>query len=282
MRPDSDQGIDVVIITHNSAEVLPDCLSSLEIDPRADDEARVVIIDSGSGDPSYLENYPCVQLHPNLGYGTCANLGAAATDAGWLVVMNPDARISVARLRQLTALLDAGGADAGAPRLLDAHGAVQAPRIRAVGIKWRRRSTRNAALELTDDYTEVEVLQGSIMVFRRSSFTAVGGFDSAFFLYSEEDDLSVRMREAGSKIILASNIYGTHVGEGSSSGVTSQWRLAQRLRGRWQYFGKHFSTPEAALVIARDLWRHRRAGGFAHALAVFRIALRNPRSGVPM
>lgn len=44
---------------------------------------------------------------------------------------------------------------------------------------------------------EVDAVSGAVFAMRRTLFAALGGFDSSFFLYMEDTDLSLRARLAG-------------------------------------------------------------------------------------
>ncbi|MBD8695844.1 hypothetical protein [Stenotrophomonas sp. CFBP 13718] len=49
------------------------------------------------------------------------------------------------------------------------------------------------------------------------AFAAIGGFDPAFFLYYEDDDLCLRMQEAGWRCVLQPAARALHPGGASSA-----------------------------------------------------------------
>jgi hypothetical protein len=53
---------------------------------------------------------------------------------------------------------------------------------------------------ILDKPTEVGVISGSCMFFRRNIFDAIGGFDTVFFLYCEEEDISKRVWDYGASV----------------------------------------------------------------------------------
>jgi len=65
--------------------------------------------------------------------------------------------------------------------------------------------------------TEVEVISGACMFFRASEFNRIGGFDTVFFLYCEEEDICKRVRNSGQKIYFVPHAQLFHVGGGSST-----------------------------------------------------------------
>lgn len=66
---------------------------------------------------------------------------------------------------------------------------------------------------------------GGAVVFRRSAFLATGGFDPMYFLYFEDDDLSVRARALGWKVYRATDAYYEH---------------PARALGRWEQIRRQF------------------------------------------
>lgn len=51
-----------------------------------------------------------------------------------------------------------------------------------------------------EENTEVEVVSGSCMFFNANTFCKIGGFDTIFFLYCEEEDISKRVWEDNKKV----------------------------------------------------------------------------------
>jgi GT2 family glycosyltransferase len=68
---------------------------------------------------------------------------------------------------------------------------------------------------------------------RRSDFDATGGFDPRFFLYKEEEDLFLRMRRRGRRIVYDPSIRVLHLG--SVTGARTQY-LQESVR---RYQRKH-------------------------------------------
>jgi GT2 family glycosyltransferase len=53
---------------------------------------------------------------------------------------------------------------------------------------------------------------GAFMLVRRERFDAVGGFDEGFFLYKEDEDLCLRLRQAGGTVLYEPAVTVEHVG----------------------------------------------------------------------
>ena len=64
--------------------------------------------------------------------------------------------------------------------------------------------------------TKVEVVSGSCMFFRASSFSEIGGLDTNFFLYCEEEDISKRIWENKNEVYFLPEAKITHYNGGST------------------------------------------------------------------
>jgi GT2 family glycosyltransferase len=57
---------------------------------------------------------------------------------------------------------------------------------------------------------DVAWISGACAVVSRRWFDAVGGFDEAFFLYKEEEDLFLRMRREGARVVYEPSVRVLH------------------------------------------------------------------------
>ena len=144
-------------------------------------------------------------MRGNHGYAAAVNVAASASDADYVILLNPDVEVpQPASLVQLVDHLQNNPSAAiAAPRLLNADGSVQesARCIPTVGMlaarqtplgrtKWgRRRAERYLELpNVPEGHSVTEWALGAAMAIRRSDFNRVGGFDDRFFLYFEDVD----------------------------------------------------------------------------------------------
>ncbi len=79
---------------------------------------------------------------------------------------------------------------------------------------------------------DVAWVSGAVFCVRDEALASVGGFDPAFFLYKEEEDLCFRLRQAGWRIIYDPQIHVRHIGSVVASKddfmSDSQWYFAQK------------------------------------------------------
>lgn len=80
----------------------------------------------------------------------------------------------------------------------------------------------------------------------------MGGFDERFFVYFEEVDLSLRVRQLGWDSIYLAEAQAFHAGGGTSSQVKAH-RLFYSLRSRLLYGFKHFPRWQAWILVLMTL-----------------------------
>jgi N-acetylglucosaminyl-diphospho-decaprenol L-rhamnosyltransferase len=268
----------VVLVTYESAEDLTACLGSLP--PAAGPhELEVVVVDNASRDASaevarrlgvkLLEN------PANLGLSRAIDIGAAATAAPWLLLVNPDTRLgpgSLARMLETAAadptigcvgphLRNSDGSEYPTGRRFPSIlvGAVHA----ALGTVWPGNpATRRYHLTDLDRSRPVQVdwVSGACMLLRREAYEAVGRFDAGYFMYFEEMDFCMRLARAGWRVVYDPGAEVTHILGGSTRSapyrkVWNHHRSALRFyRRRYAGDPRRLLLPVVALfLLARGL-----------------------------
>lgn len=99
----------------------------------------------------------------------------------------------------------------------------------------------------------VEVVSGSCMFFRASEFSKIGGFDTTFFLYCEEEDISKRIWDNGGKVIFLPEAEIFHKTGGStdqSSDILQEYYISYN-----HLIFKHCNTFEAFILIFLQIFK---------------------------
>lgn len=259
-------GIAVVVVTHESAETIDDCLARLR---GCDGVAQIRVVDNASGDGTM----EIVQRHAladarlrflanpdNPGFAVACNQGAADSDAPWLAFVNPDLMVepdTLARLRDAAASLDSAllGAElVGEDGLRDPAARRRDPDFAAM---LASAAARDLSLpRSTEPLQEVDAVSGALMLMPRVLFNRVRGFDEGYRLHAEDLDLCRRVRQIGARVAIANDVEVLHV-----RGVSSRARPAfvewHKHRGLWRYFRK-FDAARHGLItraaVAAMIW----------------------------
>ena len=270
--------LSVIIVNYKARDLLLECLAALAAG-RSGLESEIVVVDNDSrdGTPEALAaRFPDVRLianRENVGYGRAANQGIRATRGEFVLVMNPDCEPRPGAIPALVDYLRAHprAAIAG-PRQIGTDGVVELSgrafpdhftflfnryslltRLfpnnrysrRYLMSDWDRRSVR-----------EVDWLSGAFLMVRRAAIDQVGGFDEAFFMFNEDVDWCLRMKQAGWATVYVPEAEVVHH-IGASRGRVAPRVIVERHRGMIHYFHKHhptnpvFAALADALILAR-------------------------------
>ncbi|MGW2585738.1 glycosyltransferase [Streptomyces virginiae] len=279
-RPEPGGGpVAVLVVTWNSAAVLPEFLASLP-EAMAGLDWRLVVADNDSADDtvelirSLAPDATVVQTGRNAGYAAGVNAALAAA-AAWeggfraALVCNPDIRM---RQGCAKVLVDALGT--GAPG--DARVGISVPLLyeedgRTLLLSLRRESRVTRALgeavlgnrragrfprwsEMVTDpaayerATVADWATGALMALSGECLEACGPWDESFFLYSEETEYCLRARDLGFVTRLEPAATATHLG-GDSQVSPRLWTLLTLNRVRL-YGRRHGAAATAAFRAA--------------------------------
>ena len=234
--------ITAIVVSYDSAEVLPACLDAL-----AGESVPAIVVDNASGDDSRAiaakRGARVIANARNEGYGRANNLGVAAADTPYVLIVNPDLELKPGAA---AALLEAAERypDAGmlAPRIVEPSGRVflQPRSLLSPG-----HLNRSGAMAVPGGDACLPFLSGACLLVRRELFLALGGFDPAIFLFYEDDDLCRRMRDAGHALVHVHGAEARH-GRGKSSAPSPQRRFKARWHLAWseRYIARKYGLPQ--------------------------------------
>lgn len=221
----------VVIVTYNSAEVLPGLLDSLAAGLEGAGKVEVIVVDNASRDNSadLAEAHSIrplvIRTGRNGGYSAGINAGTAelAADAH-VLVLNPDIRLQAGAARLLVERLEQPGVGIAVPQVLEEDGSVS-PSLRrepSIVTAWAE-ALLGGALATRLDLGEplraqprhgqaIEWASGAAIAVAARARQAVGSWDESFFLYSEEVDYQRRVRASGLAVAYVPEARVVHIG----------------------------------------------------------------------
>ena len=101
-----------------------------------------------------------------------------------------------------------------------------------------------------DEQREVDQLMGAALLLRRSALEQVGLLDERFFVYFEEVDLCLRLRQKGWKVLFVASAEAVHQGGNSARQVLREATL-YRYRSMCAFYRKHY--PAWHLMILKPV-----------------------------
>jgi GT2 family glycosyltransferase/ADP-heptose:LPS heptosyltransferase len=151
-----------------------------------------------------------------LGFGRNVNFGMRHTTGDCVLLLNDDCYLEPGCVQ---ALLKLRAPDVGmiAHLLRYPNGKIYfAGRRRKPGERGFPHIDHNAYLPSVTSVMEMEALSGTSVLINRKAFYQIGGFDERFMMYAEDDDVSMRMRQAGYRLLYEPNALGVHEGSATA------------------------------------------------------------------
>lgn len=247
--------VSVIIVTYNSADHIGACLRSVMSQSGVTFEA--IVVDNASQDNTLaqLEGY---QVHvipspENLGFGRGCNLGFNASSGRYVYLLNPDAQMESSHaLKTLCRTMEAH------PKWGMAGTLVRSP---AGHLESPPANEYPGQHHVRRDFSklpgQIAWIVGASMMIRRELYEKLGGFDPEIFLYSEETDFCLRLRELGFEIGHIPEVTVRHIG-GASAKPNDPYDLsARKLKGLLRFRQKHYAPEDCVALAKRDLVRAR-------------------------
>jgi GT2 family glycosyltransferase len=248
--------VSVIIVTYNSAASIADCLKS--VDEQQDVQRELLVIDNASSDQTLnvvrasSANPFLIENRENVGFGRACNQGFAASQGRHIYLLNPDAQ------------LIGPNALATLCRVLSDHkswGMAGSRVVSATG-EWNRPATTYPdESHVRKDFSalpgNIAWVVGASMIIRREVYSELGGFDPEFFLYSEETDFCLRLRQRGYEIGLVEDATVRHIGGASESGRDPHEVWTRRSAGLHLFWQKHYPPEDVERLLRRNRFRAR-------------------------
>lgn len=246
--------VDVIVVSYNQRERLLACLAAAAT---AKPAVRLIVVDNASSDGSAeaaAVAHPAadvIALPENIGFAAAANHGAAIGAAPCILLLNNDARLGPGALEKMRRALDNAGVAAVGPRLLGPDGEIELSldrtlspwneaRFRVLGALCRSGGGPIAA-RVRRRYgrsRDVISLSGACILLKRQALDQVGGFDERFFLYAEDVDLCLRLRQAGWRLRYEADAVVEH-DRGASSATAPAATALHYRRSQIAFYRKH-------------------------------------------
>ncbi|MFC5734295.1 glycosyltransferase family 2 protein [Cytobacillus gottheilii] len=247
--------ISASIVTYNNEREIRGVLNSL-LDSSVKDLIDIYVVDNCSTDRTIkilqntYKNINLINMKSNVGYGRGHNAAIQVAKSKYHLVINPDINFDINLIENLISYLESNeDIVLCIPNVHDNDNNLKHPPKKDPTIRYligRYFASRGGIFKKwADEYEckntnlvrpfEIEFCSGSFMAARTETLQKLDGFDSRYFLYFEDADLSRKMRKMG-KVVCNPNYYVQH--EGKRESHKSIKGLQMMLSSMFKYFNK--------------------------------------------
>lgn len=270
-KPPEKIKLSIVILNHNTEDLLRQCLSSIPVFPGLE----IIVVDNGSTDHSVAmtrKNFPAVKIIPsaeNIGFTKGNNLARHRVSGELVLFLNSDTKLFPDTLSKMIKLMD-GKPQIGISTCLTIlpDGRLYYACHRGFPTPWNSfcyflglaklfpRSKLFAGYTASylplNQIHEIDACSGTFLLIRKDLLDQIGWFDEDYFAYGEDIEMCFRAKELGYKVMFNPEVKILHYW-GASSGLKSTSKTVttanQKISRHWNqarydamliFYDKHY------------------------------------------
>ena len=249
--------ISIIIVNYNTLELTKNTIDSV-IEKTTGIKYEIILVDNASTDGSieyfeknYKDKIIFLKNKENLGFGRANNKGIEIAKGKFIFLLNSDTLLINNAIKilfdymKLNSKVGVCGGNLYDIKLNPVHSYLEKiPSIKTeinyffniLGKVLKKISKRRDDFNYSKLVKEVGYITGADMMIRKSVLEKVGVFDEIFFMYSEEAELTYRIKQAGYKIMSVPMAQIIHL-EGKSTKFKDK-KFRMYLESKYKYFYK--------------------------------------------
>jgi N-acetylglucosaminyl-diphospho-decaprenol L-rhamnosyltransferase len=258
--------LSVIIINWNTKKLLLDTIASIYTNLPDPYNLEIIVVDNGSSDGSpeaLLATFPQVHLiaNPdNRGFSPANNQALRIASGRYSLLLNSDTLIQPNSLKQVIEFMDSHpSAGLCGVQVLNADGTFQGSYAGYLNLGREFLILTGLGRRLVNPHypsygpaqsqqtKTVPTIQGAFMFARTTALAQIGWLDEGFFMYGEENDLSLRLRHAGWEVYYLAEVKLIHLG-GQSTRKNATKMVWQLQQSKVRLFKKHYGLLPALLL----------------------------------
>ena len=278
--------LSVIILNYNTAGLLKTCLSAvLESNGFEGKELEIVVVDNNSSDNSVemvRKEYPDIKLirnKKNLGFSAGNNIGIKNSSGKFLTLLNSDTLVEPDSLISVLKAMENDRSIGAATCLLQmADGKIDPASHRGFPTPWNSLSYFLGFEKLFPNSRffggyhqswknlkvphEVDCISAAFMMVSGEVIDKVGLLDERFFMYGEDIDWCLRIKEAGFKIFFYPGVKTLHLKRQSGRENRADQSIRKNAKRQFietmaQFYSKHYLSkyPDiTSRIVLNLLW----------------------------
>ena len=223
--------ITFIIVTYQSENIVKNCLDSLPKD------SKKIIVENSNNinlEKDLRTKYDNIEviLSTNVGMGAGNNIGLKACKTKYAYVLNPDTKLNKETMINLINTLNQVSDFTLASPLNDNQ---NIPNYKKADLE----------KNISENILSVESIDGFSMLFNLKKFPDKNFFDENFFLYLENDDLCLRVKQKNEFIYVVKNSLINHKG-----GIATTENLEYLRNWHWSWSKFYYSKKHKGYIYA--------------------------------
>jgi len=239
----SRQNLSIVIVTFKSENVIHQCLESI------DKEIPIIVVENSNNiefknnlEKKY-KNIHCVLSGENLGMGTANNLGITLSKTDYVLILNPDVVLEQNTLHELMIASEEINDFA---IISPVSKNIEHPNYKILN-NYQEKNNQNLPFN-------VKSVDGYAMLFNKKIMQEINiqentpnnkYFDENFFLYLENDDLCLRVKQKNEFVYVVKNSLINHKG-----GIATSENLEYLRNWHWSWSKFYYSKKHKGYIYA--------------------------------
>jgi len=242
--------ISIVIVNYNGEKWAKECLDSVFNMDFCGSKYEIIVVDNNSQDGSVkmIEKYHKVKLiksKENTGFAKGNNIGIEKSKGDYVILLNNDLIVDKNWIKETLPLMEKDS------------------RIGAIGGKIFYGRTKDVWFSgakvyfggftrhkyLGDRSGECDYIVGAAVMFRADILKKLNGFDEKFYLYSEDSDLSYRIKKEGYRLVYNPLAISYHM---ITKGRVSKHQEYYEQRNRVYFYMKRYNFLGKLLFLFLD------------------------------
>ena len=223
--------ITFVIVTYQSENIVKNCLDSLPKD------SKKIIVENSNNinlEKDLRAKYDNIEVifSKNVGMGAGNNIGLKACKTKYAYVLNPDTKLNKETMINLINTLNQVSDFTLASPLNDNQ---NIPNYKKADLE----------KNISENILSVESIDGFSMLFNLKKFPNKNFFDENFFLYLENDDLCLRVKQKNEFVYVIKNSLINHKG-----GIANSENLEYLRNWHWSWSKFYYSKKHKGYIYA--------------------------------
>ncbi|MGQ2117392.1 glycosyltransferase family 2 protein [Ornithobacterium rhinotracheale] len=239
--------LSIIIVNYNTSNLVADCVKSIIANTSQDLSYEIIVVDNASSQADIeklktINNINLVLSNENLGFGKGNNLGVKHSKGDILLFLNSDTILYEDSLNimynffvenETTLNMGALGCE-----LVDVEKKPNGSYYHFTNCKkimksygsmiFKKLSPKDVPFKFNENgVAEVDFVIGADLMMRKDIFKKIGGFDKDYFMYFEEADMQLKLKELGLNRIVINHTHIIHLEGGSSESIE---KLSNRRR----------------------------------------------------